>query len=423
MFNIAEFRKTASRLSDLLPWAALVKPGVILNKDGSFMQVIRFRGPDLESSTAAQLVSATARLNNAFKRLGSGWALYIEARREQALAYPSQGAFPDPVSLLIDAERRDLFEREHENYESHYYLTLQYIPPREVVSKTSKFFIDNQEGKKEGEKSYHSSLEFFSSTVTRLFDILKDFMFESEFLDDGELLTYLHRCISFKAHDVAVPEVPMYLDALLADMPLTGGLAPKLGNYCLRTVSIMGFPGNSVPAILDQLNHLPIEYRWVSRYLPLDKIDAEKVLKQYRRKWFSKRKGMMSMISEVFSKTESALVDSAAVRYSQDADAAIQELSDDFVSFGYYTATVTVWDEDPAQVDEKLREIERVINGLGFTTIAETVNAVDAWLSSLPGQANANVRMPLINSLNLSHLVPFSAVWAGPEQNTHLQFQ
>ena len=106
---------------------------------------------------------------------------------------------------------------------------------------------------------------------------------------------------------------------------------------------------------------------------------------------------------------------------SQDADEAIQELADDLVSFGYYTATITVWDEDKSKAYEKQREVERIINGLGFTTITETINSVEAWLSSLPGQANANVRTPLMHSLNLTHLLPFSAVWAGPNRNEHLK--
>ena len=62
MFNLTEFRKKADRMTDLLPWAALVHPGVMLNKDGSLMQVMQYRGPDIESSTPSQLVSATARL-------------------------------------------------------------------------------------------------------------------------------------------------------------------------------------------------------------------------------------------------------------------------------------------------------------------------------------------------------------------------
>ena len=36
MFNFVEYRKSPDRLADLLPWAMLIAPGVILNKDGSF---------------------------------------------------------------------------------------------------------------------------------------------------------------------------------------------------------------------------------------------------------------------------------------------------------------------------------------------------------------------------------------------------
>lgn len=418
MFDITEYRARADRLTDLLPWAALVRPGVVLNKDGSFIRTMSFRGPDLESSTDAQLVSSTARLNNALKRLGSGWAIYVEAKRSHAQAYPDEGHFPDPVSWLVDACRRDLFEREGEHYESEYFLTFQYLPQAESVSKLSRMFVVGD--KANSEQDYHDQLDFFCAQVDRLFDILKDFMFDAAFLDDEAMLTYLHGCISTKNHRVKVPDVPAYLDSILADMPLTGGLTPKLGNHFLHTVSVMGFPSSSVPAILDQLNHLPIEYRWVTRYLPMDKGDAEKALKNYRRQWFSKRKGLMNILSEVFSKAESPIQDTAALKKTQDADEALTELGDDHVSFGYYTATVTVWDEDEETALSKSREIERVLNGLGFTVVSESMNCLEAWLSSLPGHANANVRMPLVHSLNLAHMIPFSALWAGPVRNDHL---
>jgi type IV secretion system protein VirB4 len=51
--------------------------------------------------------------------------------------------------------------------------------------------------------------------------------------------------------------------------------------------------------------------------------------------------------------------------------------------------------------------------------MVETVNSVDAWLGSLPGHAYANVRQPPISTLNLAHMVPSSAVWAGPERDDH----
>src|SRR5215469_10396289 len=99
MMNLTEYRSRAQRLADYLPWAALVGKGVVLNKDGSFQRTAKFRGPDLDSATPAELVAITSRLNSALRRLGSGWAIFVEAQRHPANRYP-QSSFPDPVSRL-----------------------------------------------------------------------------------------------------------------------------------------------------------------------------------------------------------------------------------------------------------------------------------------------------------------------------------
>lgn len=68
MLNISEYRTRADRLADHLPWAALVAPGIVLGKDGSFQRSIAFRGPDLDSATDAELLAACARANNMLSR-------------------------------------------------------------------------------------------------------------------------------------------------------------------------------------------------------------------------------------------------------------------------------------------------------------------------------------------------------------------
>ena len=110
MLSLAEYRGKPQRLADYLPWAALIAPGVLLNKDGSFQRTFRFRGPDLESATEPELVATCARLNNVLRRFGSGWALFFEAERHPAPSYPAS-EFPDPASWLVDRERRAAFEQ------------------------------------------------------------------------------------------------------------------------------------------------------------------------------------------------------------------------------------------------------------------------------------------------------------------------
>jgi type IV secretion system protein TrbE len=125
----------------------------------------------------------------------------------------------------------------------------------------------------------------------------------------------------------------------------------------------------------------------------------------------------MAILKEVMTNEATALLDTDAHNKAMDADAALQELGSDLIGEAYVTATVTVWDEDSRAADEKLRLVEKVIQGRDFTCIAETVNAVEAWLGSLPGHVYANVRQPPVSTLNLAHMMPLSAVWAGPERN------
>jgi type IV secretion system protein VirB4 len=171
--------------------------------------------------------------------------------------------------------------------------------------------------------------------------------------------------------------------------------------------------------LLDDLNRLAFPYRWSTRAILMDKTDATRLLTKIRRQWFAKRKSIAAILKEVMTNEQSALVDTDAANKALDADMALQELGADMAGIAYVTATVTVWDEDARRADEKLRLVEKVVQSRDFSVMVETVNSVDAWLGSLPGHAYANVRQPPISTLNLAHMVPSSAVWAGPERDEH----
>lgn len=415
MMNLAEYRRTASRLADYLPWVALVGFGVVLNKDGSFQRTAKFRGPDLDSAVAAELVAVAGRLNNAFRRLGSGWAIFVEAQRSEAATYPAS-RFPDPASALVDAERKADFEEKGSHFVSGYFLTFLWLPPAEDAARSESWLY---EGRETSSVNPWELVRGFADRTDRVLALLDGFMPECRWLDDAGTLTYLHSTISINRHRVRVPETPTYLDALLADQPLTGGLEPRLGNQHLRVLTITGFPATTTPGLLDEMNRLAFPYRWSTRAILMDKTDATRLLTKIRRQWFAKRKSIAAILKEVMTNEQSALVDTDAANKAADADMALQELGADMAGMAYVTATVTVWDEDARRADEKLRLVEKIIQSRDFSVMVETVNAVDAWLGSLPGHAYANVRQPPVSTLNLAHMVPSSAVWAGPERDDH----
>ncbi len=417
MLNLTEYQTRPKRLADYLPWAMLAAPGIVLNKDGSFQRTIRYRGPDLESASESELLSFTARVNNVLKRFASGWALFFEAARNSANDYPAS-TFRDNVAWLVDEERRAAFETGGAHFESTCYLTFAWAPPSDRTRKGEAVFLTRDGAEKPTSAQEH--LAHFTRETDRAIDHLAMLLPECERLDDSGTLTYLHGSISTKRHEVAAPETPIFLDGLLADCGLTGGLEPMLGDEHLRIVSVLGFPPASEPGFLDALNRLGFAYRWTTRFIALDKAAATKEITKYRRQWFAKRKSIAAIVKETLFNEESVLLDADADNKAADADAALQELGADDVAFGYLTCSIVVTDVDAVGADDKAKEIERVLNGRGFVAIRESVNAVDAFLGSVPGHLYANIRAPLIHTLNLAHLAPLSAVWAGEAWNDHL---
>lgn len=418
MLDLRSYRPSGPKLTDYLPWAGLIAPGVVLNKDGAFQRTLQFRGPDLDSSTPSELMGMAARLNNALRRFGSNWCLHVEARRAQAPGYPD-AAWPDAVSWLIDEERRQVFETAGARFESRYFLTFAWLPPAERQGKLENVIFEGGE-RPAGGVDYRLHLDNFIERTDQLMALFEAMMPMAAWLSDEETLTYLHDCISDRPHRVAVPSTPFHLDALLPDAALLGGLAPKLGAKHLRIISVRSFVTETEPGFLDALNRLAISYRWVTRFLPLDREDARKELEKIRKRWFSQRVGLGAMLRAAIFKDEPVLHDNAAANHAADADMALQELGADAIAAGYATLTVTIAEEDEDLADETVRQIQQVADGMGFVTQVETVNAIEAWLGSLPGSAYADVRRPILLTPSLAHLLPTSAVWAGPDRNAHL---
>ena len=416
MLDLREYARRPKLLCDYLPWAALVAPGVVLNKDGAFQRTAAFRGPDLESVGDAEVAAVAARLNNALRRLGSGWALFIEARRDPAMAYPDS-VFPDAASALVDIERRQAFLEEGAHFESRYFLTLVYLPPAEQTGRLESLFV---EGRGRGGVDWRAQRDGFVERSDRLLALIQGLAREARWLDDAATLSFLHGAVTTDRQGVRVPETPMQLDALLATQPLVGGLEPQLGGAHLRVLTLVGFPSQTLPGLLDELNRLAFSYRWSTRALCLDKTDANRLIGKIRRQWFAKRKSIGALLQEALTQQPSALVDSDAANKAGEADQALQDLGGDAVAYAFVTASLVVWDTDPDQADAKLALAEKVVTGRDFTVIKERINAVEAWLGTIPGQAYANVRQPPLSTLNLAHIAPLSAVWAGPPTNHHL---
>lgn len=421
MLAIRTFRDRAAGLPDLLNWAALIGDGIVQGKDGGLLAGWYYRGPDIAGSTDGERNWIAERINATLSRLGSGWTTWIDASRLPSTSYPPPEAshFPDPVSRLVDEERRRRFLSEGVHFESEYVLVVHYLPPLRRQNKVVDLIYDDDPALRISPAG--RILAGFRKALTDIEDVIADVVrlrrmqsyvatdrFGREHLRD-ELVNWLHFTLTGEAVELNIPPAGAYLDGVLGGRELWPGDTPRLGSRFIACVGIEGFPAESFPGILDALDHLPIAYRWSSRMIYLDPHEALGQLRRYRQKWKQKVRGFWS---QVF-KTQGGVVDEDALAMSHEAEAAMSEASSALVAFGYYTPVIVLMHESRAQLAETARLVVREIQREGFTARIETVNTMEAWLGSLPGHPLPNVRRPLIHTLHLADLLPLTGVWTG----------
>lgn len=356
-----EHRRNPRGLADLLLPYALVDDGILLQQDGSLLAAWSYRGPDMMSAAAAEMDALSARLNNVL-RFGSGWMVQCDAIRSRAPGYPEAGAFPDPISRIIDDERRQQFMAEGAHFESEYFLALTYLPPVEAEERAKGWLFDGR-GAWSTSRTAAQHLERFRVRVDHFENVLGSlFHIERlkriELIDhhgtrhrNDQLLRYLRRCINGVDHPFALPSIPCYLNDVLACGDLYGGLEPRIGRKHIRVIAIDGFPRISSPGILSALDHLPIEYRWNTRAILIDPEEARAMLDKYRKKWRSKIRGWKDQIL----RTQAGAVNIHAQEMATDAEEAMGIAAAGDVQFCQYSANIICLDEDAERLHESVR--------------------------------------------------------------------
>ena len=406
MLALKQYRPRKRGFSDLLNSAAVVEDGIVLNKDGSLMAAWSYDGPDTESATALERDHLSAQLNAILARLGTGYMLHVDAIRTPAVSYPSpdRSFFPDPITRLIDDERRQHFQSAGTFFESRHVLVLTYNPPDLRASKVASMMYTETGGRRETYadtvlRTFRRTCEEIERALDNVFRVQR---LGAEEVTDGQgrtvvfdrFIQHLNFCITGDDHPIALPPIPMYLDAMLGT-EFISAITPMVGDAYVLVVAIEGFPSTSYSGILNVLDQLAILYRWSTRFIFLDHIDAEKHLAKERRKWAQKTRSFMN---QVFN-PKGGVVTKDSVQMVAEVEAAMAEAASNLVAYGYYSSNVILYGRDLQQVEYDAQAVRKELQRIGFSARIETINTTEAYLGSLPGHGVQNIRRPMIHTL------------------------
>ncbi|MGB7298136.1 MAG: DUF87 domain-containing protein [Burkholderiaceae bacterium] len=421
MLALKPFRTKAAGLPDLLQFAALIDETTILLKNGALLCAFAYSGKDLESSSAYERNAVAGAVNRILGRLDSGWVTYHDAVRLETSAYlGGRSRFPDPISQAIEDEREAYFKQQGTVYENYYVVSFQWLPPVQTQQRVADLMYTT-DGNVTKRTASEQHLNYFKTSVANVVDQLESFtgmralgeeVLENE---DGttttyhELLRYLNFSVSGHDHPIALPDRPMYLDSLIGGYDLVTGVIPRVDDNYIGVVAIDGFPTESYPGILADLDGLPMQYRWSNRFIYLDSNEAVGELTKYRRKWAQKVRGFKDQIMN----EEKGPVNVDALSMTVDIDDAMSEAQGGMVAYGFYTSVVLLFAKSTEQAEDACRDVRRMINNRGFVARTESINAVEAFLGAVPGHAEYNVRRPFMSTRNLADILPLSSIWAG----------
>ena len=419
------FRQRQLGTADLLPWAALVDDGVVLCKDGTLLAGWVLHGPDQDSISDEQWNSTAFRVNQLLGFLGDGWCLNVDVVRSSAQEYPEpeECHFPDPVSAAMDAERRRYFQGRGAQFSTTTLLFLGYQPPLRMKSRGIELLFSDSELSPEPTEVSSGIMGEYLRQLDSL-DVALRQMLGAQRLRSQRvrtssdrtlwfcpLLSHFRLCLAGSDHPTAVrvPPFGCYLDAVLGTPELHHGVTPHINGQYLSMVAIEGFPSQTLNGFLEPLQQQPLNYRWSTRFLCLDRRSALRELDKLRRHWQQKIRGLMDQVMQ----TSRSAIDRDAMAMADETEQAMGEVNGEQISFGYYTSVVELRHADRGILEEQTRFITNLIDDLGFAARVETLNATEAWLGSLPGNAIPNLRRPLLSTRNLADLMPLSSLWEG----------
>ncbi len=409
MLNLKKFRSRDLGLSDLLPYAFIVDDGIIVNKDGSLSIALQYYGHDLISSEQEVLDDLTLKINQNFIKFGNGWCFHIDVVRTIANNYPDtpKEDFQNPTAYLINKERMAAYQI-NQYFENTYIITCTYLPSYEAVNLLQLLIHSKPDNYSE---SFIEHLKQFKWHIDTLINNLSIYLHLKQ-LSSAMFIKHIHYCITGQTSNISLPQdCLMYLDVLLATVDIQNtkdGI--MIGGKYVKILTINGFPDYARNDILAALTKRGFEYRWNTRFIPLDEMDANKHLNKIRKFWRNMTIGIKNALSNNKSQNWQ---DDSALTMKHDVEEAMNANASHNVKFGFYSASIIIFDDSQESLMQKTKDIITTLDHYGFAVRIETFHSVENYLAALPANAVSNVDNVLMHTINFAHLMPSTASWLG----------
>ncbi|MDE3021169.1 MAG: hypothetical protein KGI54_04855 [Pseudomonadota bacterium] len=430
----------------VVPYLCMVRPGIILNKDGSLMACFQFDGQDIDSIGENDLDSICDTVEHSLKLLNERFTLWWTVRRRKSASYPAADFGDNDIAKLIDDTHQKNF-KQGSLYENTHYLTILFTQ----FSGMDGFF---ERLSMHMRKEKTSVIGAFASSIQESIFLRNRFQFEANQLDEAitqfeniitefyatlstakfkrlelqDMLGFLNACVNpavQKPRPVAIPRTSM-LDAYLHDTTITIGREAMVfqsdKDYFVSALSIKDYPDMSRAGILDSLLAIDGEITVSIVYKILEQDKARHFIEKKRKHFLFTQKSLIQYVKDSLFKTNSA-PDPGKASMAKEASIALGNITEVNAHYGYFNFTLLCGGDSIDEVENTIRLATAAINHLGFISVRERIGLQSAYQATIPGQWGGVFRWHLVSSANMADMAPIRTLDPGEKINRYLTEQ
>jgi type IV secretion system protein VirB4 len=444
MLKPAKLRALARRpVQEIAPWATMVTPGLVLDKDGSLLTSFTFEGVDADTPNTSEISAARNNLDNACKnfdhRVTAWWRL-----SHRRIKGTIEGEFASPLDTRLDEINRAnvgsgrFFRNSHS-------LSLAFTPETGF----NKFFEKVGYHLKVGGKSmpiavfeairdqvltrnaFAFDVDQLTADIRRFEGLLDAFRggmgrLKMKRLELQHALAHLHQSANPSVPQRRVRYPVTMLDTHLTESFVTYGAEHLLfesahGKRFAKIIAVKEWLGFQ-EAALDVLCDVDAELDICVMFRFLSTSRAEAFIKSVRKFFKAAAFNPAAILKQVVAKEEQKN-DKGRESLADEAEDALTRLTVEGAQFGYANISVLVYGDTAEECDQATSDVVGRLSNAGFGLVQEKDNLGAAWASTLPGRWDQQKRLQFVETAAISDVAPVRGVPEGQEVNEWLTQQ
>ncbi len=196
----------------------------------------------------------------------------------------------------------------------------------------------------------------------------------------------------------------------------------RIDDDFVRVLTLKELPSETRPLLLLDLLDIPANFHVVTEWHPVDNAKARKEIASRRRHHHNSKTSFVSNLQDRQNiGNQDNLVDDSKAAAVAELGNALTAIGMEGKSFGEFTLSVVVYDEERVKVEHAVAEFQKLFTQHDGLLYEERYNLLNAFFATVPGNKQFNLRKQWALNSNNADLSFLFTVHTGSQWNPHLE--